>query len=106
VIRRVTGKSEDPHAAEPSPTDEDDDAEPEDPQKAEIEELQSMPVEEIWPSEFIRLLSGQFSDSGFMDDEEDDQGCFYMAFICRLKPPSLAVQRCPSKDVCTYPSNC
>lgn len=86
VRHRLTGKTEDP---EPSPTDEDDDAEPEDPQLSEIEELQSMSVEDLWPSEFIRLLSGQFNDSGFMDDDEDDQGCFYMALICRLKPPSL-----------------
>lgn len=53
----------------PEPEDEE---EPEDLQLAEIQELEKLIEQDAWPSECLRMLSGEFTEASFMD--EDDFG--------------------------------
>jgi hypothetical protein len=49
-----------------------DEEEPEDLQLAEIQELEKLIEQDAWPSECLRMLSGEFTEASFMD--EDDLG--------------------------------
>ena len=49
-----------------------DDEEPEDDELEEIQQLESMTLSASWPSDFLRLVSTEFIDCSFMDDDDDD----------------------------------
>ena len=51
-----------------------DEEEPEDLQLPEIRELEKSIVDDIWPSECLRLLSGEFAQATFMDEDEFEFG--------------------------------
>ena len=68
--------------ASPSP---DEEEEPEDSQLAEIKELEKMIEQDAWPSECLRMLSGEFTESSFMD-EDDFGGGFLWALRSPTRP--------------------
>lgn len=81
----IKGKTSDnKRESSPSPSEEE---EPEDPQLPEIKRLEQSRPEDIWPSEFLRLISGQFNDSSFMDDDDDDDSCDHPGGLRDLRVP-------------------
>ena len=47
-----------------------EDEDPEDEELEEIEKIKAMSVSPDWPSEFLRLISAEFFNCDFMDDDD------------------------------------